>query len=162
LKSPLNLDHLFKGVPVTVPIFESSLPVQDAGLGAAWPDLKEELLAGAERVCALLGLAKHHLIIEELRQLQQQQQDSNRDHSAKDLSSSAEPLNFPVVRARIELDLKLTPLGSLRSSQFGRLVAVKGTIVRISTMRPVNTWLAFQCLVCLRYDIPSFSACTGM
>jgi DNA helicase MCM8 len=120
----------------------------------AWPDLKEELLAGAERVCALLGLAKHHMIIEELRL--QQQQDSNRNlaaATAKDLSTSEPPppLNFPVVRARIDnLDLKATPLASLRSSQFGRLVAVKGTIVRISNMRPVNTWLAFQCLVCLR------------
>ncbi len=61
------------------------------------------------------------------------------------------PPNFPVVRARMELSLKLTPLGSLRSSQFGRLVAVKGTVVRISNIRPVNTWLAFQCLVCTRY-----------
>jgi hypothetical protein len=59
--------------------------------------------------------------------------------------------NFPAVRARIELTQRVTSLGSLRSSQFGRLVAVKGTIVRISNIRPVNTWLAFQCLVCLRY-----------
>ena len=103
-------------------------------------------------MCALLGLAKHHMIIEELKQ---QQEESNReppeDTKNRNITTDRdEPINFPVVRARIELSQKLSALASLRSSQYGRLVAIKGTIVRISNIRPVNTWLAFQCLVCLR------------
>ncbi len=40
----------------------------------AWPDLRDSLLVGgAERACALLGLAKHHMLIEDAREKQQQE-----------------------------------------------------------------------------------------
>lgn len=42
----------------------------------------------------------------------------------------------------------LTPLRMLRASVFGRLVCVKGTVVRVSSIRPFCTRLAFQCLGC--------------
>ena len=43
----------------------------------AWPDLRDSLLVGgAERACALLGLAKHHMLIEDAREKQQQEQES--------------------------------------------------------------------------------------
>lgn len=42
----------------------------------------------------------------------------------------------------------LTPLRMLRASVFGRLVCVKGTVVRVSNIRPFCTRLAFRCLGC--------------
>lgn len=36
----------------------------------------------------------------------------------------------------------------LRASVFGRLVCVKGTVVRVSSIRPLCTRLAFRCRTC--------------
>jgi hypothetical protein len=51
--------------------------LQDEAVLEAWPDLRDSLLmGGAERACALLGLAKHHMLIEDAREKQQQEQES--------------------------------------------------------------------------------------
>lgn len=42
----------------------------------------------------------------------------------------------------------LTPLRMLRASAFGRLVCVRGTVVRVSGIRPLCTRMAFKCLGC--------------
>lgn len=42
----------------------------------------------------------------------------------------------------------LTPLRMLRASVFGRLVCVKGTVVRVGNIRPRCTRMAFKCLGC--------------
>lgn len=42
----------------------------------------------------------------------------------------------------------LTPLRMLRASVFGRLVCVRGTVVRVSSIRPLCTRMAFRCLGC--------------
>jgi hypothetical protein len=48
--------------------------LQDEAVLEAWTDLRDSLLmGGAERACALLGLAKHHMLIEDAREKQQQE-----------------------------------------------------------------------------------------
>lgn len=42
----------------------------------------------------------------------------------------------------------LTPLRILRASLFGRLVCVRGTVVRVGNIRPLCTRMAFRCLSC--------------
>lgn len=42
----------------------------------------------------------------------------------------------------------LTPLRTLRASVFGRLVCVKGTVVRVSNIKPLCTRMAFRCQTC--------------
>lgn len=42
----------------------------------------------------------------------------------------------------------LTPLRMVRASVFGRLVCVRGTVVRVSSIRPLCTRMAFRCLGC--------------
>ena len=42
----------------------------------------------------------------------------------------------------------LTPLRSLKSSSFQRLVTVSGTVVRLSAVRPACLWLAWSCPSC--------------
>ena len=44
----------------------------------------------------------------------------------------------------------LTALRTLRASVFGRLVCVRGTVVRVSNIRPLCTRMAFTCLGCSR------------
>ncbi|PWA22510.1 hypothetical protein CCH79_00017324 [Gambusia affinis] len=42
----------------------------------------------------------------------------------------------------------LTPLRTLRASVFGRMVCVRGTVVRVSNIRPQCTRMAFKCQTC--------------
>ena len=42
----------------------------------------------------------------------------------------------------------LTPLRSIKAPLFGKCVAVSGTVVRVSCIRPLVTRMAFQCAIC--------------
>jgi len=59
-------------VPV---IYILSSLLQDSAVLEAWPELSNDLLmGGAERACAILGLAKHHMLIQDMRAKQEQQE----------------------------------------------------------------------------------------
>ena len=42
----------------------------------------------------------------------------------------------------------LTPLRTLRANLYGKYVAIRGTVVRVSNIRPICTKLAFTCNNC--------------
>ena len=102
--------------------------VQDSQLAREWPQLGEQLEERAEHVAGILGLAMHQLLTREA------------------AAETAEML--PVVRARLDNCGNLIHLKELKSHYFQRLVAVQGTVVRVSPMRVHNTWLAWQCATC--------------
>ena len=58
--------------------------------------------------------------------------------------------NFPTIRARILFTQTITPLRVLKSSFYNKLVTIKGTVIRVTANRPVNSWLLFQCNVCAK------------
>jgi len=102
----------------------------DAELLGEWPSLGEELEDRTERVCGVFGLAMHHMVSSE-----KVEGDENN--------------TFPIVRARIVNHQVFTQLKQLKSSYFQRLVTIQGTVVRVSPIRPCNTWLAWQCPSCM-------------
>jgi len=99
----------------------------------AWPRIKEDLEENAELVSGILGLAKHHIEIQDLRRRE-----------------GKENVNFPTIRARIIYKQEVTPLRILKSSFYNRLITIRGTVIRISNIRPLNLWLTFQCDICTR------------
>ena len=96
-------------------------------LRAAWPELAEEMEEKPEQVCGKFGLARHNMILKE--------------------AGGAEQ-NFPIVRCRPIGREEEVPLRALKSAFFQRLVAVRGTVVRVSTVKPSCTWLSWSCPVC--------------
>ncbi|ORY50759.1 MCM-domain-containing protein [Rhizoclosmatium globosum] len=64
---------------------------------------------------------------------------------------------------------QITPLKDLKANLMGRFISVRGTIVRVSSIKPVVTQIAFECTSCLasqvleqidgKYRVPS--SCTG-
>jgi len=107
------------------------LMIQDAIVLKVWPKIKLELEERGELVSGVLGLAKHHIILQELKE------EKGEEHS-----------NFPTIRARILFTQTITPLRVLKSSFYNKLVTIKGTVIRVTANRPVNSWLLFQCNVC--------------
>lgn len=48
----------------------------------------------------------------------------------------------------------LTPLKNLRANLYGKYVALRGTVVRVSNIKPMCTKMAFVCRMCR--DVQSF------
>ena len=71
----------------------------------------------------------------------------------------------PYIRARLFNFNLITPLKNLRADLCGKLVAVNGTVVRSSNMKPLCLAMAFKCRTCSgvmvypqtdgKYEIPS-------
>jgi len=101
----------------------------DEELSTDWPSLSEEVEDRTERVCGIFGLAMHQMVSTE----KVDGDDNN---------------TFPIVRARLVNHQILTHMKQLKSSYFQRLVTVQGTVVRVSPIRPSNTWLAWECPSC--------------
>ena len=55
---------------------------------------------------------------------------------------------FPIVQARLQNHGPATSIQSIKTRDYGRLLTVRGTVVRISGVRPACTWLAFECVAC--------------
>ena len=55
---------------------------------------------------------------------------------------------LPLVIARLSNFTPISPLKDLRANLFGRFVAVQGTVVRVSDVRPLVTHLHFVCESC--------------
>ncbi|KAI4791060.1 hypothetical protein KUCAC02_034237, partial [Chaenocephalus aceratus] len=68
----------------------------------------------------------------------------------EELPVSTPIINIPHISARLYNYEPLTALRTLRASVFGRLVCVRGTVVRVSNIRPLCTRMAFSCLGCSR------------
>ncbi|XP_027136146.1 DNA helicase MCM8 [Larimichthys crocea] len=107
----------------------------------ALPDLTTELKEQPEVILNCLGMAIHQVLTMDLeKQAAELQEDG--------LPVATPITNIPHISARLYNYEPLTPLRTLRASVFGRLVCVRGTVVRVSNIRPLCTRMAFRCLVC--------------
>ena len=109
-----------------------------------WPDLHSDLLADAELVFGIFGLAKHQLTLDEIKAETQRDATPN----VTSFEQTQDSITFPIVRARITNHEPMTPIKDLKTSLYGKLVTLRGTVVRVSNIKPVCTWLAFECSQC--------------
>ena len=66
----------------------------------------------------------------------------------KILEEMSIPTFVPYVRARLGNYKTTTPLKNLRASLYGKLVAICGTVVRVSNTKPLCLFMAFKCRTC--------------
>uniref|UniRef100_A0A8C7I0L0 DNA helicase MCM8 n=1 Tax=Oncorhynchus kisutch TaxID=8019 RepID=A0A8C7I0L0_ONCKI len=116
--------------------------VEDKEVCMALPDLSNQLREQPETTLNCLGLAIHQVLTMDLERHAAELQ-------GEGLSGGATPIiNIPHISARLYNYAPLTALRMLRASVFGRLVCVRGTVVRVSNIRPLCTRLAFTCSGC--------------
>ncbi|XP_070697113.1 DNA helicase MCM8 [Pempheris klunzingeri] len=115
--------------------------IGDKKVRQALPDLTTELREQPEVLLNCLGLAIHQVLTKDLEKQAAELQ-------GEELPVSTPIINIPHISARLYNYEPLTPLRTLRASVFGRLVCVKGTVVRVSSIRPLCTRMAFRCLGC--------------
>ncbi|KAM9433233.1 DNA helicase MCM8 isoform 1-T2 [Salvelinus alpinus] len=116
--------------------------VEDKKVCMALPELSNQLREQPETTLNCLGLAIHQVLTMDLERHAAELQ-------GEGLPGGATPIiNIPHISARLYNYEPLTALRTLRASVFGRLVCVRGTVVRVSNIRPLCTSLAFTCSGC--------------
>ncbi|KAM8947570.1 DNA helicase MCM8 [Pelodytes ibericus] len=116
--------------------------LQDDGLTACIP-LSSELREMPEKILDCMGLAIHQVLTKDLEshavELQEQE----------GLPTEEAPIvNVPYIHARIYNYEPLIPLKNLRANFYGKYVALRGTVVRVSNIKPLCTKMAFSCNMC--------------
>ncbi|XP_034754360.1 DNA helicase MCM8, partial [Etheostoma cragini] len=114
----------------------------DKTVREALPDLTTELKEQPEVMLNCLGVAIHQVLTIDLEKQAAELQE-------EELPVATPIINIPHIIARLYNYEPLTALRTLRANVFGRLVCVRGTVVRVSNIRPLCTRMAFRCLGCM-------------
>lgn len=102
-----------------------------------WPQFRENLFNQTDDVLQCAGLAAHQKIQDELPPLTQTQSSSN---------AAASPL--VTIRARLAGYEPITQIRVLKQGMYGKLVSVRGTVIRVNAPRIVCSWMVFRCVKC--------------
>ncbi|KAJ8045687.1 DNA helicase MCM8 [Holothuria leucospilota] len=110
----------------------------------AMPNFREELKEMPELILKCLGLAVHQVLTKDLEQQAAvlQQQTSGGSHTLPFV------VHVPVIHARIVNFEPIASLKHLKANYYGKFVSIKGTVVRVSNIKPVCTKMAFECNMC--------------
>nr|XP_004610994.1 unnamed protein product [Sorex araneus] len=118
------------------------------------PNIADELRDTPESTLACMGLAIHQVLTKDLER-----------HAAElqvqeGLSRDGETIvNVPRIHARVYNYEPLTKLKNVRANSYGKYIALRGTVVRVSNIKPLCTKMAFLCAAC--GDVQSFSLQDG-
>uniref|UniRef100_A0A3B3TKF3 DNA helicase MCM8 n=1 Tax=Poecilia latipinna TaxID=48699 RepID=A0A3B3TKF3_9TELE len=107
----------------------------------ALTDIVTDLREQPDVILNCLGVAIHQVLTADLEKQAAELQD-------EELPVATPIINIPHISVRLYNYEPLTPLRTLRASVFGRMVCVRGTVVRVSNIRPQCTRMAFKCQTC--------------
>ncbi|XP_072490514.1 DNA helicase MCM8 [Notamacropus eugenii] len=123
---------------------------QDDILTNLIPNIATELRDMPEKTLACMGLAIHQILTKDLERHAAELQ------AQEGLSSEGETIvNVPRIVARVYNYDSLTQLKNVRANCYGKYIALRGTVVRVSNIKPLCTKMAFLCAAC--GEIQSFS-----
>uniref|UniRef100_A0AAR2J0Z5 DNA helicase MCM8 n=1 Tax=Pygocentrus nattereri TaxID=42514 RepID=A0AAR2J0Z5_PYGNA len=112
-------------------------------IAAALPALARELRDMPEKILDCLGLAIHQVLTKDL------ERHADELQAQEGLPTDATPIiNIPHISARIYNYEPLIPLKMLRANLYGKFVAIRGTVVRVSNIKPLCSKMAFICNSC--------------
>ncbi|KAJ8387836.1 hypothetical protein AAFF_G00149850 [Aldrovandia affinis] len=115
----------------------------DTQLSEALPDLTTELREMPEKILDCLGLAIHQVLTKDLERHAAELQ------GQEGLPTGTLPIiSVPHISARVYNYEPLTALKTLRANLYGKYVALRGTVVRVSNIKPICSRMAFDCNAC--------------
>ncbi|XP_019371747.1 PREDICTED: DNA helicase MCM8 isoform X1 [Gavialis gangeticus] len=108
------------------------------------PDISNELRDMPQKILDCMGLAIHQVLTKDLERHAAELQEQ------EGLPINEEPIiNVPHINARVYNYDPLTRLKNVRANCYGKYVALRGTVVRVSNIKPLCTKMAFICSTCL-------------
>lgn len=114
-----------------------SVVTKDNDFMKQWPTFEEELYESPDGTLKCVGLAMH----------QQLTGLNSIVLSQRDFSSDMD-FNLQQVHARIQTNMKPISLNSVRVDRNGKLIVVRGNVVRIGSQEHRATWITYRCTVC--------------
>ncbi|NXP43899.1 MCM8 helicase, partial [Heliornis fulica] len=117
--------------------------IQDRELTKSIPNISTELRDMPQKILNCMGLAIHQVLTKDLER-----------HAAELQVQEGLPLdgeaiiNVPLIHARVYNYDPLTQLKNVRANCYGKYIALRGTVVRVSNIKPLCTKLAFVCGTC--------------
>ncbi|KAI8926730.1 MCM2/3/5 family-domain-containing protein [Entophlyctis helioformis] len=110
-------------------------------------DFEIRITSQPETILACMGLAASDVLLKIRRQPGHAHLlgDDDDDDPACD-RKIVRIINFPFI----------TPLKDLKSNLMGKFIAIRGTVVRVSSVKPMTTQMAFQCTKCNQTNIQVF------
>ncbi|XP_034350833.1 DNA helicase MCM8 isoform X1 [Arvicanthis niloticus] len=107
------------------------------------PDIENALRDAPEKTLACMGLAIHQVLTKDLERHAAELQ------AQEGLSNGGETMvNVPHIYARVYNYEPLTHLKNIRATCYGKYISIRGTVVRVSNIKPLCTKMAFQCAAC--------------
>ncbi|GAB1286939.1 DNA helicase MCM8 [Apodemus speciosus] len=98
------------------------------------PDIESALRDAPEKTLACMGLAIHQCVTKDLeRHAAELQAQEGLSNGGETMFYNYEPL---------------THLKNIRATCYGKYISIRGTVVRVSNIKPLCTKMAFQCAVC--------------
>ncbi|XP_051000646.1 DNA helicase MCM8 isoform X1 [Acomys russatus] len=107
------------------------------------PDIENSLRDAPEKTLACMGLAIHQVLTKDLERHAAELQ------AQEGLSDAGETMvNVPHIYARVYNYEPLTHLKNVRATYYGKYISIRGTVVRVSNIKPLCTKMAFRCAAC--------------
>nr|KAF6471599.1 hypothetical protein HJG59_010980 [Molossus molossus] len=127
---------------------------EDNEIAKLTSNITNELRDAPEKTLACMGLAIHQVLTKDLEKHAAELQ------AQEGLSRDGETMvHVPHIHARIYNYEPLTQLKNVRANYYGKYVALRGTVVRVSNIKPLCTKMAFLCAAC--GEVQSFSLPDG-
>lgn len=126
-------------------IIEINHLLKDKILNDQWQEIVENLRDLPEKVIGYFGLAMHQIITEEIKEELSVNLCFAEENSK---NSDSVQCNIPKIHARFIGFEPLTPLKQIKANSYGKFVSMKGTVVRVSNVKPFCIKLAFECKSC--------------
>nr|XP_045013632.1 DNA helicase MCM8 isoform X2 [Jaculus jaculus] len=116
---------------------------KDEEIATLMPDIANDLRNAPEKALACMGLAIHQVLTKDLERHAAELQ------AQEGLPNDGETIiNVPHIYARVYNYEPLTHLKNIRANCYGKYIALRGTVVRVSNIRPLCTKMAFVCAAC--------------
>ncbi|XP_061478488.1 DNA helicase MCM8 isoform X2 [Rhineura floridana] len=124
-------------------LVDYKLLAHDKELVESIPDIASELREMPLKILDCMGLAIHQVLSKDLEKHAAELQEQ------EGLSVDEEPIiNVPYIHARVYNYDPLTQLRNIRANCYGKYIALRGTVVRVSNIKPICTKMAFICSAC--------------
>lgn len=102
-----------------------------------WPTFMTDLNESTEETLLCAGLACHQLILDDLAPSQGTQQ-----------NSVASKLALKTISVRVYGHSPIVSLRTRKQMIYGRLISIRGTVIRVGAADNICTWLTFRCSKC--------------
>ncbi|KAG5881754.1 hypothetical protein JTB14_029082 [Gonioctena quinquepunctata] len=111
--------------------------IENEEILSKWENFKDDLIDNCEYCFKCMGLAMHQFIL-----------DSYADENQASQENEIETVDVPLIQARITDVQPVMQLKDLRVNCYGKLVTIKGTVIKASHVKLICQYLTFSCNIC--------------